>query len=135
MNHPLSEPYQNGNLLRQVHEGMKVYDREGKDVGTVDGIYISEVSPEAARRGLGPAVAENQNPNQPRSDVLQDFAKVFQSDQVPADLQRRLLDNGFVRVNSPGLFSADRYILPEQVDRVNNNKVVLNVIRQDLIKR
>lgn len=135
MSQPLSEPYQKGNLLRQVHEGMKVYDREAKDVGTVDGVYISEVSPEAARRGLGPAVAENQNANQPQSGILQDFAKVFEEDQVPEDVKRRLLDNGFVRVNAPGLFSADRYVLPEQVDRVNDNKVVLNVSRQELIKR
>ncbi len=54
MNQPLSEHYQKGNPLQQVHQGMKVYDR---------------------------------------------------------------------------------YVLPEQVDRVNDNKVILNVLRQDLIKR
>ncbi len=133
MNQPLSEPYQKGNLLRQVHEGMKVYDRDGKQVGTVETVYISEVSPEAARRGLGPAMAENQN--QPGgSSILQDFARVFQSDQVPDALQRRLLANGFIRVDAPGLFAADRYVLPEQVERVSDNRVILKVSRQDLPK-
>ncbi len=136
MNQPLSEPHQQGNLLRQVHEGMRVYDRDGKDIGTVDRVYISEVSPEAERRGLGPATEENRNPNpdQPRGAVLEDIARVFEPDRLPDTLQRRLYKNGFVRVNASGLLAADRYVLPDQVSRVSDGKVTLNVSRQELIK-
>lgn len=136
MNQPLgstaAQP-DRGNPLRKVREGMKVYDSDDKEIGTVERVYLGEVSPRADERGEGPATARY--PNQSENDLVQDLAKAFDNDQVPDELRARLQRMGFIRLDAKGLFAADRYILPDQIARVSGDKVILNTTKDRLIKR
>jgi hypothetical protein len=49
-------------------------------------------------------------------------------------MQQKALREGFVRLDAAGLFAADRYIFPEHIDRVEGDRLVLSVRKQDLLK-
>ena len=121
-----------GNPLRQVHEGMKVYDRNDREIGTVERVYLGELSPTANNLGLGPATARD--PDQPSNNLVQDFAAAFEEDNIPQEMRERLQRMGFARVESKGLFSSDRYVLPEQIARVEGDRVFLKTKKDDLFK-
>jgi len=55
-------------------------------------------------------------------------------DQVPETLRQRLLRHGFLRIDSTGLFAADRYVMPAQIADVSEDHVTLQVTRDELIK-
>lgn len=136
INQPLNTPGaspERGNPLRQVHEGMRVYDRDDHEIGTVDQVYLGELSPSANNLGLGPATARD--PNQPSNNLVRDFAAAFDADNIPQELRERLQRMGFARLNAKGLFASGRYVLPEQVARVEDDKVFLKTKKDDLIKR
>ena len=71
-----------------------------------------------------------------RDDTLIDnIAEAFRVDELPEPIRKRLLHQGFVRLDAAGLFAADRYIMPEQIDSVSGEGLMLNVSRDELIKR
>jgi hypothetical protein len=39
-----------------------------------------------------------------------------------------------MRIDSAGLFAADRYVMPEQIAGVSSDRVTLRVTRDELIK-
>src|ERR1044071_335710 len=105
------------NLLVKVHEGMKVYDNAQKEVGKVDYVQFSDEnprSPVAKTADVSPTVRDDD-----RDNVFKDIARVFAGDEVPEALRTRLLREGFIRVDAKGLFKADRYILPSQIQSVS----------------
>jgi hypothetical protein len=59
---------------------------------------------------------------------------IFPSDQVPETLRERLLRQGFLRIDSTGLFAADRYVMPDQIADVSEGRITLRVTRDELIK-
>jgi len=126
---------QHGNrLLTQIYEGMTVYDRTGDEIGTVEHVYLGAVSQEADKRGAGPGTVSS--PGGGESSLIEDFAKaIFPADQVPEPLRQRLLRHGFIRIDSKGIFAADRYVMPDQIADVSGDRVTLRVTRDDLIKR
>ena|SRR5690554_5880958 len=115
-----------------VHEGMKVCDVAMDDIGTVEAFRLgdedpSRPGPETA--GISPAVEGE------RSTLTAILADVFTpDDRMPREMQERALRGGFVRLDAEGLFAADRYIFPEHIDRVEGDKLVLSVRKQDLMK-
>ncbi len=117
-------------LLNQIHEGMRVIDRDHADIGMVDRVYPGDGDEHADARNPGPAVAND-------APVLQTDVgamNVFEVDKLPQEVCERLLNRGFVRLNAPGILAADRYLLPEQIDHVDNKRIVLKVARKDIIK-
>jgi hypothetical protein len=130
------QPFEGGQdsrILTQVYEGMDVYDRTGDKIGTVEYIYLGAVSEEADRYGAGPATASEGGPRE--SSLIEDFAKVFRAeDRVPEPIRERLRRHGFMRIDSAGLFAADRYVMPEQIAGVSGDRVTLRVTRDELIK-
>jgi len=50
---------------------------------------------------------------------------------VPLEARERFLADGFVRLNT-GVVRADRYILPEHIGSVSDNRVMLRVRCDDL---
>jgi hypothetical protein len=130
---PFEEP-QGSRILTQIYEGMTVYDRTGDKIGTVEHVYLGAVSKEADMRGGGPGTASA--PGRSDSWVIEDFARaIFPADQVPEPLRQRLLRHGFIRIDSTGLFAADRYVMPDQIAEVSEDRVNLRVSRDELIKR
>jgi hypothetical protein len=121
-------------ILTQIYEGMTVYDRAGEKIGTVEHVYLGGVSEEDDRRGGGSETAPS--PGGGESSLIEDFARaIFPGDQLPETLRQRLLRHGFVRIDSTGLFAADRYVMPDQIADVSEDRVTLRVTRDELIKR
>ncbi|MEU6796474.1 hypothetical protein ABZ907_32685 [Nonomuraea wenchangensis] len=112
--------------ISQVHTGMKVVDRDGKEVGTVELVKMGD--PQAAttdgqRTGRGPGFVP----------VLSDVFSDAEPD-LPPVLAARLLRTGFVKVDGRGLFARDLYVAPEQVARIEDNVVHLSTDGDSLAK-
>jgi PRC-barrel domain len=121
-------------ILTHIYEGMTVYDRAGDKIGTVEDVYLGAVSEEAGQRGGGPETASS--PGRSESSLIEDFAQaIFPTDQVPEPVRQHLLRHGFIRIDSTGLFAADRYVMPDQIADVSEDRVTLRVTRDELIKR
>ena len=121
-------------ILTQIYEGMTVYDRAGDKIGTVEHVYFGAANEEAEERGSGPVTASP--PGEHESSLIEDFAKaIAPTDQVPEPLRQRLLRQGFIRIDSTGLFAADRYVMPDQIADVSEDRITLRVTRDELIKR
>jgi hypothetical protein len=130
---PPEQPHQ-GSILTQIYEGMTVYDRTDQKIGTVERVHFGAVSQEADTHGGGPATAPS--PGARESSLIEDFAQaIFPADEVPEPLRQRLLRHGFLRIDSTGLFAADRYVTPDQIADVSEDRVTLRVTRDELVKR
>jgi hypothetical protein len=133
MSQPPFEPQYGNRLLTQIYEGMTVYDRAGEKLGTVERVYLGEVSNEVDKRGGGPVTAPS--PGGGESSLIEDVATaIFPSDHVPETLRQRLLRHGFLRIDSTGLLAADRYVMSDQIADVSGDRVTLRVTRDELIK-
>ena len=118
-------------LPRDVHKGMKVLDRMQNEIGKIDDFRFSENEdePEVQPAGLDP-IDTRHDPS-----LIEDLAKAFDADEMPEVLRDRLLSEGYVRIDTKGLFAADRYILPEQIASSADDQLILNVSKDELIKR
>ena len=120
-----------GNFLANVREGMKVFDRLQHEIGTVDRVQMSDDNPATPETEQVEA-----KPLDPRRDSLIDnVAEVFAPDDLPDEVRERLLQQGFLRIDSKGLFAADRYVLPDQILSVSGDAVTLNVSHDELMKK
>ena len=134
MTQPVYEKGQSNQILNHVREGMTVYDLDGKEIGKVEAVYLGSVSEVKDERGQGPATAHD--PYEPgEGTLIENVAEAFTSDKLPDELRERLLREGFIRMDSAGLFAADRYVLPEHIMSVADDQVRLNVRREALIRR
>lgn len=118
-------------LLQQIHKGMHVYDAERNEVGTVDYVQFGDEDP--SQPGAETATV---NPGQrdTSDSFVENIIDVFRPDDLPEVLRARLVCHGFVRVDAPGLFNADRYISPDQIQSVSEDKVMLKVRKAELIR-
>ena len=119
-------------VLQRVREGMAVYDVDGQRVGVVDYVFLGAASEQTLERGEGPATAPD--PSDRPNSLVDDLVTVFAPDNLPEELKERLRRNGFLRIDADGLFAPDRYVMPDQVARVDEH-VHLSVQRAALIKR
>ena len=115
--------------LESVTEGMKVYDSSNHEIGKVD--YVKLVETDATGQPLTSDVEEHDD--RPDS-LMENLAEAFATDEVPEVIQKRLLHDGFVRMDADGIFAADRYILPEQISSVAGDRIVLKVKKSELQK-
>ncbi|MGA8180343.1 MAG: hypothetical protein WB792_09805 [Desulfobacterales bacterium] len=116
-------------MLNKIKEGMKVYDNTGDEVGTVEFLHFSEAN------GDGHAVAAAPPEQSTQSDLVDFVRKMFGADNLPRELRERLLMHGFIRVDSAKLFGPDRYVMFDQIARVETNGVHLRVEdAQNLLK-
>lgn len=120
------------NVLTRIREDMEVYGANGDHIGEVEFVYMGASSPVANEMGTGAATTAN---TELRSESLLDVvANAFRDDNIPEVLRTRLEHDGFIRVEADGLFTSDRYVLPEQIASVSNDRVILTVNKDDLIK-
>jgi hypothetical protein len=111
--------------LSKIEEGMKVYDSQGSEVGTVEFVHFSEAD---GSLGTGAAATPSEPVKLGPLDIL---GKVFAADDLPEELRERLLMHGFVKMDSAKLFGADRYIMFEQIAKVDKTGVHLKVTDSD----
>lgn len=118
-------------LPQQISEGMTVYDRNNQVVGTVQVVYFGGASQEAIERALKSDEA---------SDVTRDES-AFDANEVPQEMRRRMMENGYVLIQGPDLSGASRYLTPEHIEEVFSEEVEgaftqavrLRVTRDELI--
>ncbi len=112
-------------LLSRITEGMKVVDANGDEVGKVE--YL--------RMGDPQAVTQEGQVYQGDNTLIDDAARAFGADpepDVPDPFRSELLREGFVKVDGPGWFGADRYLRAADIADVANDTVRLRVAKEAL---
>lgn len=122
-----------GGILLSVRDGMHVHDVNDKHIGHVEFVYFGAANDDAveASDGMNTPVDMGLRDHNSLVDLA---ARAFAGDGLPEVLRNRLLHNGFIRVEGEGLFSSDRYVTPEQIASISDDKVHLNVTRDQLVK-
>ena len=121
-------------VLKNIHNGMTVYDSENKKIGTVKDFYFGASSDEMQEHGTGAATAPD--PSFPEDKLVEDVAEAFVGvDDIPEEMRKRLLNEGFIRINTSGLFTSDRFAMTDEIERVAGENVYLNVPQDGLLKK
>jgi hypothetical protein len=130
---PLDENMGNS-ILNQIHEGMRVCDNRGQDIGSVRQVFLGAVSEQANEQGRGPATASN--PEWRDESLVDNLAEAFSADEpLPEALRGRLLRHGFIRIDTSGIFASDRFALPDQIESISEDCVRLRLTKDELIER
>ncbi len=117
--------------LRHIEEGMKVFDRDRHEIGKVEMVRFGDDDPATPEI----EAAGTSDLNDRRDSLIDNIAEVFHPDDLPEELRQKLLQQGFVRLDAKGLFASDRYITPEQIDALTPDGLLLNVSKDELLKR
>lgn len=129
----VSNENRSNTILSQVQEGMRVCESDGQEIGTVRRVYLGAVSDTTEYREVGPATASD--PSWRDDNLIDNLAEAFSADDpLPETLRGRLLREGFIRIDTHGLFASDRFALPDQIDSVSDDCVRLKLTRDELIK-
>jgi hypothetical protein len=105
----------NAGVIEGVYEGMTVVDAAGNEIGKV--AYVQMGDPEAVTI----------DGNRPRgTGLLGDLAQAFDPNakpepEVAEPLWSELTRIGFIKVDGPGLFEADRYVRADLLESVSND--------------
>ena len=123
-------------ILTQIHKGMHVHDVRDQHIGSVAFVHFGAASEAQQELGVGPASpARADNPNMRQDTLLDNIAEAFNPNEVPQELQDKLLVSGYIRMDTSGLFASDRFVTPDQIATVSGDKVQLSVSRDQLVKR
>ena len=128
------DPTKTQSFFKSIREGMEIHDSQEHKIGTVKEVYFGASSDEMENHGAGAATAPN--PNLRDNTLIDDVARgLVGTDDVPEEIRKRLINEGFLRVDPTGLFKGERYVLPEQIASVHGDHVHLNVKLDDLLKK
>ena len=119
-------------LPRDIHNGMRVLDADRKEIGKIDDFKFSENEDQPE---VTPADLDRADREEDDDSLVRDVARAFAPDDLPEALRDRLLSEGYARLDTKGLFAADRYILPDQIISSTGDELLLNVRKDDLMKR
>ena len=123
-------------ILSQIHEGMPVYDVRDNHIGRVAFVHFGAASETQQQLGVGPASpAPADNPNMRQDSIIDNIAEAFDPNEVPTELQEKLLVSGYIRLDTAGFFASDRFITPDQIAGIQDDTVQLSVNRDQLVKR
>jgi hypothetical protein len=127
------ESGQDSLILSQVYEGMAGYDVNGRKIGTVEYVYLGELIMAGNEYSQGWATTSTFNDFE--GSLIQEFASaLLLTEQVPDAWREQLMCYGFVKINTLNLFTTGRYVLPDQIASVANDRVLLRVCRDELLK-
>jgi len=130
---PQFESGQISRILQQIDAGMPVYDQRGDKIGTVEYVYLGELT--EVDEQYGPGESSSSLVDGSEGSLIEEFARaIVLTEQIPDLWRERLLSHGFIRISSTGLFTANRYVMPAQIARVSDNRIMLCVSRDSLIK-
>jgi hypothetical protein len=122
---------QSATALKLVEEGMKVFDSNRNAIGTVEYVQFGDDDPSTPQLES----VSVSDPRDRRRSLIDNIADAFTAgDNIPDEIRERLLHQGFVRIDADGIFEADRYVTPEQIDSVSNDGLMLNVTKEQLVK-
>lgn len=117
-------------ILDHIHEGMAVYDVTDHKLGTVNYIRLTDEDPAQP----GPETATfSQTPEPGDNSLVENLAEAFVGDDdLPQEIRRKLLREGYIRVDT-GILKADRFVTPDQISHISDEKVYLSVKSADVI--
>ena len=126
---PPAHPFDSDKVLRlaialradiaTVREMFRFIWRDGNDPSTPDVEARTTAGTEEPRRGT----------------LVDTIVDAFRVDDLPEEMRERLLMQGFVRIDSEGIFAADCYVLPDQIAGVADDELMLNVDKSELTRR
>ena len=119
-------------VLRNVREGMKVIDSRRHEIGKVEFVQFGNDDP--ATPEIEAETTDGMKDGRAHG-LLDTLADSFRTDELAPEMRERLLMQGFVRIDADGLFAADRYVLPDQIGGVSGDELMLNVSKDQLVKR
>jgi hypothetical protein len=123
-----------GRVFGAIREGMAVYDRADRKVGTVRGVFMGSVDPEDARRQAAEA-APPPPVDDPGSALPRAVAQAFRpNESIPDELRERLEHKGYIAIDRAGLFAGDRYATADQIARVADDRVLLSASSDELAR-
>ncbi len=114
------------NPLIHVHQGMRVFDVDGNEIGTVEHIYLGQKTrPDTDRlSGSMEQVSEELEVEGDRV-IVEGFPDILDAHNIPADILDRMLHEGYILVDPNGPLGAIHYILPDQIASVSEEGVHL----------
>jgi hypothetical protein len=141
-------------VFAQIHTGMLVFDREGQQLGTVDGVFhgrpedeTAAVAPGRVRaaddgttEGVPPGRAEEEQTAAGRSETLNNYQTppgtpppVETSDQdLQAALHEPQMRRGYIHLGGTDLPERARYVPFEQIERRDDLRILLKASRAEL---
>jgi hypothetical protein len=119
-------------LPRDIHIGMTVYDSAHHAIGKVEDFKFSE---NEEQPDVIPADIDGTDRKDRRESILVAIAEAFGGEDIPEPLKSRLLNEGYIRLDTKGLLAKDRFILPSQIDSAFGDEITLNVDKDQLVKR
>lgn len=127
------ESGQDSLILSQVYEGMAVYDATDRKIGTVEYVYLGELTMAADEYGQGWATPSSFSNSE--GSLIQEFAEaLLLTEQVSDAWREQFMCYGFIKVKSFSFLVASRYVVPDQIASVANNRVMLRLSRGELLK-
>jgi hypothetical protein len=119
-------------LPETLHKGMKVYDSSNDEIGVVEDFKFSDedpTTPGLEQTDVHPMDIDRDD------DLVTIMARAFAGeDNLSDELKEKLLREGFVRIDAEGLFAADRYITPDQIEGADGDRLLLSVPKSALMK-
>lgn len=111
-------------ILAQVKEGMDVYDADGDRLGKVEFVRFGDMD------SADPVDTDRLD----REDsLIGNLAEALSTDEeMPDTVAERFLRHGYIRIDSGGLFSDDKYVGPELIAGVDTDGVRLRVTKEEL---
>lgn len=122
----MASPMGQGGLLGLVRQGMEVYDADNNKLGTVKRVYMGGGNDPAdvqrQRRDAGADPAASGADSTFLGDLFQAFTP---TGGMPDELRQKLEREGFIEIDSGGLFSSDRFATPDRIAEVADDRVIL----------
>lgn len=110
--------------ISHVHEGMRVVDSTGAEIGTVDDVRLGDAAA---------VTSEGQRTPEPGGFGGAVTRIVAAAHELPDGAGERLTREGYLRVDAKGLFSGHRYAAADEVAGVDGDTVTLTVPRDQLV--
>ena len=111
--------------MTQVRPGMRVFDRNGEAVGSVDLVRMGDPQAVTTEGQVGPG----------GDSVIDVLARGLDGGgtQVPRQLAQQMLRSGYVKIDGAGLFTKDLYATPDDIAAVVGEDVQLSVTTDRLV--
>ena len=122
MNQPIARSNSDSGLLNYVRQGMDVFDVNEKKIGTVTFVKFADAN----------AVETSAEHNDPANLVDVVRGVVAEEDEMPDELESRLLRQGYLRVDG-GMLASDRFAMSNQIALVTEHRVELTIPEEELI--
>jgi hypothetical protein len=123
-------------LIEQVHEGMRVFDVNGKEIGKVDDVRMGDPSAVTDEGESHTMTTPDVDAVASRTGAVLGVDDDDLGPKVPDPERSRMLRMGFLKVESGGILgigAKERYVRADQIASVMGDRVTLRVAEDELV--